>query len=271
MRQYKKYWRALLALVLFFGGYWLLFYRKGHNKIEDAPAPKVKVAVDLSPIDFGISSSGNMEGLQYDLLSLLLPDTTVQWIPFTSRREALEALAKREVDLYATSFAWSTNETIESVATTSPLYVSGFALVHAVDSTDRSWSEVFAESEHIPIYIPLEAHDIRVLLENLQDLSYPEIEIVDSEESAESLCLAVARGDIPYTICNRDIARQIRDRIGGIIVEESIAFDLHQVWVLRNDDANLLELLNRRIDEYKETYTWSEILKKYGMKAHQIP
>ena len=189
-------------------------------------------------------------------------------MPFSSRKDALEALSSGVIDLYATSFAWSTNETLETVTTTNPLYVSGFALVHRRDSLGRSWTEIFDGMQDIEIAIPQGADDIRALLENLQDFSYPNIKITERvDETSESLCLEVVKGEIDYTICDRNIAQAISKRIEGLVVEKGIAFDLHQVWVLNDNASELLELINRQIEQNKGSAEWSRVLSKYGLTS----
>lgn len=256
---------VVVVSALFFG---IRSCDKTQRHQETEETTRLKVGVDFSPIDFNLNKDGKFTGLQYDLLTLLLPDTTVQWVPFSSRKEALDALSSNDIDLYATSFAWSTNETLEAVTTTDPLYVSGFALVHRPDSMNRSWTEVFDEMQSIKIAIPQDAHDIRVLLENLQDFSYPNIEITEhNDETPESLCLAVVRGEIDYTVCDRNIAQAISKRVEGLVVETGIAFDLHQVWVLNDNAPELLDLINRQIEQNKGSAEWNKVLKKYGLTS----
>lgn len=266
-----RFWGAGLVVLIVSAFFWWARFCGTQKSPEDQleNIRGIRVGVDLSPVDFTLSRDGKFTGLQYDLLTLLFPDTVVQWEPFISREEALKALSSDRIDIYATSFAWSNNQTLESVTTTVPLYVSGFALVHRSDSLGRSWTEVFDQMQHISISIPQGAYDIRVLLENLQDFSYPNIEIVEEDnETSESLCLAVARGKIAYTVCDRNTAQAISKRIDGLVVETGIAFDLYQVWVLGNNSSDLLQRVNQQIKHNKGSSEWNLILKKYGLAPH---
>ncbi|SPY34521.1 membrane-bound lytic transglycosylase F [Porphyromonas cangingivalis] len=265
-----RLWGILLTVVIVSGLFWGIRSCSETPKSRDlADIARLKVGVDFSPIDFNIGKDGKFSGLQHDLLTLLLPDTTIQWVPFSSRAEALEALSSNDIELYATSFAWSTNETLEALITTAPLYVSGFALVHRPDSMSRSWTEIFDEMQDIKISIPKDADDIKVLLKNLQDFSYPTIEIEEhNDETPESLCLAVLKGAIDYTVCDRNIAQAISKRVEGLVVETGIAFDLHQVWVLNDNASELLQLINRQIEQNKGSSEWNRVLKKYGLTSH---
>ncbi|MDO4695778.1 transporter substrate-binding domain-containing protein [Porphyromonas sp.] len=270
MTRVKQYrWLSIILTLLICSLFYLSVRSCGETSTQSSQkedSVALRVGVDLSPMDFRLDMDGNFSGIQYELLTLMLPDTMIKWHPFASRNDALEALSSGQIDIYATSFAWSTNKALESVTTTKPLYVSGFALVHRPDSLERPWTDAFHDLKEIPIHIPESALDVGILLKNLQEFSYPNIVIIDQPgQTAESLCLAVKNGEIDYAVCDRNTARAINDRIGGLVVESGIAFDLYQVWLLDNHRSELCQVINSKIETMQGTDSWNSVLKRYGL------
>ncbi len=252
----------LLSIVLMMIGRWGSM--PNTQKSQDHAA--LRIGVDLSPIDFRLDSIGQLAGLQYELANILFPDTTLSWKPFASKEDALTALRRGEVDIYATSYPWSSEDPISGADVTVPLYVSGFALVCRQDTINRDLTSVLHDMEQVDIYIPEKSPEIKQFLEHLRDFSYPSIRIIEKAEATpETLCADVVQGRIDYAVFDRTVAIAISERLGGLRVEMGIAFDVYQVWLVSSRDTALLPNLNTRVAEAVRSPRWHKILRRYGV------
>lgn len=241
---------------------WLSWSQPSH-----ASSSAIRIGVDLSPADFHINDQGALTGLQYDLCTYLFADTLVEWLPFTKHEIALEALKRGEIDLYATSFPYNSEEVPTYALATLPMYVSGFALVYRSDSFENEeWPSAWHLLPHVPVHIPAGADNIRMVLEHLRDFSFPSIVIVEEEGvTPEQLCLKIQQHQIDYAVIDRNVAHAIGQRVDSLKIVANVSLDKHQVWLLNKSQDTLLMRINSILDTVRTQRSWQQILKKYNV------
>lgn len=246
-----------LAALLF----WLYSSNSNRKKARDIPmAQNIKVGVDLMPYEFGIDSMGMITGIQKDLMEILLPTDTVIWIPFSSRSQAIQALAQETIDLYATSLPYSVSHDYRGIIPTEWLYHSKFSLLYHPKEAD--WAERFSGIDKVNVSVSREDKAARMMLENLSELTYPAVQIDEHDISPHELGLLLKKGEITYMICNSRLASAIAAMDTTILITENITLDTRQVWLVNKRNTQLLNKINERILNNRDTEEWKNVTAK---------
>ncbi len=87
------------------------------------------------------------------------------------------------------------------------------------------------------------------------------IEIPDYE--VEQLIGLVASGEIPYTVCDENLARVNKNYYDNIDVETPISFPQKIAWAMRPESQSLQDVVNKWLISFKRTSRYKLIYKKY--------
>ena len=87
------------------------------------------------------------------------------------------------------------------------------------------------------------------------------IEIPDYE--VEQLIGLVASGEIPYTVCDENLARVNKNYYDNIDVETPISFPQKIAWAMRPESQSLQDVVNKWLIGFKRTTRYKMIYKKY--------
>ena len=232
---------------------WLLPYDRWFkgDRAKDTSAPRdsqtLQVGADLTPADFGIDSLGHLSGKQVEWVEAIFGKDSVEWHPFAHRDEAIEALRNGKIDLYAASIPLATTKELEDLKPTEWLFQMEYALLYAA-TTKESWEELQADSEK-KIEIAYAESDpmAGMLLENLQELSYPNLHTLPQKKSPEECVLSLKRGEIKYVLCSADLAQALSERDSSLKTMDKITLAMPQVWLLRAEDSLRIKQINAAI------------------------
>lgn len=104
------------------------------------------------------------------------------------------------------------------------------------------------------------AERLRALANEIGD-SINIIEIPDYE--VEQLIGLVASGEIPYTVCDENLARVNKNYYDNIDVETPISFPQKIAWAMRPESQSLQDVVNRWLINFKRTTRYKMIYQKY--------
>ncbi len=104
------------------------------------------------------------------------------------------------------------------------------------------------------------AERLRALSNEIGD-SINIIEIPDYE--VEQLIGLVAAGEIPYTVCDENLARVNKNYYDNIDVETPISFPQKIAWAMRPESQSLQDVVNKWLIGFKRTTRYKMIYKKY--------
>lgn len=248
-------WIFLAALVIW------LFSLRGQKHKQQIVDDQIKVGVDLSPQEFGIDSTGMVSGIQKELMKLLLPTDTFEWVPYSSRNSAIEALRTGEINIYATSLPYSISHEYEGIRSSEWLYNSSFSLLF--NKQDAQWEDKFVGTEPIKVTISSEDKIAEILLDNLSELSYPAISVDIRQDSPVTLGSLLSKGEIQYFVCNSQLASSIVEKDSTLQISENFTIGTQQVWLFNHNDSLLLDSLNQKIIKLRDTKEWKEIVNKH--------
>ncbi|MDN4754785.1 hypothetical protein QYZ87_09690 [Porphyromonadaceae bacterium W3.11] len=247
-------WIFTIALIL-----WAFSFFTNNRKKIVVDDHLINVGVDLFPHEFGIDSIGLIRGNQMQLMTILLPDDSLEWVPFNTRGEAIQALRNREIQIYATSLPYSARNNYPGITATEWLYHSRFSLLYHSENND--WESKFTGNEEVIVTISEEDKVAKIMLENLSELSYPAIKIDERNESPLQLGILLVKGDIDYLVCNSKLATSIAEMDSTLHLSKNITIDTQQVWLVNEKDTLLLKRLNKRILEKRNSPEWQKIFK----------
>lgn len=237
-----------------------------HKKREDdiiSSRSIIKVAVDLKPgTGFLLDSMGKLKGLQKQLIDLLLTgQDSIIWVPFTDRKQALRALSRNKVHLYATSYPYTHRDQLEDIKATEWLYLSNYSLIYRSEDEDNSWQNIIKENRPIEVYTSNEDPNASLVLENIKELAYPNLKIIKSKANTTELSLMLALGKIDYLLCNQDTAHAIAETDTTITIVDDISFNMRQIWLVNSQEEVLLKALDSAIIKMRERSDWKVIVR----------
>lgn len=94
------------------------------------------------------------------------------------------------------------------------------------------------------------------------------VEIPDYE--VEQLIELVADGEIPFTVCDENLARVNVNFFPNIDVETAVSFPQKQAWAVNKDAPELLNAINNWMISFKKTLTYKRIYQKYFLNKRSI-
>lgn len=247
---------AILAVALVM---WLFTSKRGGEKTASTESISVlKVAVDLAPNGLQVDSLAELSGRPKELLDLLLSNQEKELVPFTTRAEALVALMAGEVQLYATSMPYSSVGDMDGITATEWLYTSRFSLLF--HEGDADWASRFSSDSTSTVVVSEGDQAAVTILENLSELTYPSLRIEVREASPLELGAELSKRRITYLMCDSAIAESIVAVDSTLQVSHDVGFDLHQVWLVRDSDDRLRNMLDTAIVAHRGSREWMRII-----------
>lgn len=79
----------------------------------------------------------------------------------------------------------------------------------------------------------------------------------------EDLIAMVSKGEIPYTVCNENIARLNRTYYWNINTDLEISFEQRSSWVVRKNSTELSEAINAWASDIDREHSFTAITKRY--------
>lgn len=247
---------AILAAALLM---WVYTNRKSsRHEVPEAKTDVVKVAVDLSADGFRIDSLGKVYGRQKELLQLLLSDRAYELVPYSSRSEALQDIAKGAIQIYATTMPKSMAQNIDGATATEWLYTSNFSLLYKGDTEDLE--KRLTGDVPVNVIVSQEDPSAITILENLAELNYPALKIEVSDLSPTDLGVKLAKGQIAYLMCGSGVASAIVAADSTILTANDVSFQLQQVWLINSEQTELISEVDSAIIANRGSEQWIRII-----------
>ncbi|MDR1555431.1 MAG: transporter substrate-binding domain-containing protein [Tannerellaceae bacterium] len=225
----------------------------------------LRMMTEYNPSGYYISGD-TLEGFQYELSRAIaeISGLEVQMELEMSLTESFRALVNNECDIIAQNIP-VTSEMKENYLFTEPIVLSKQVLVQRTSGANQGIEPI---RNHLKlagktIYIP---KDSPALLR----LKHLELEIGDSvsvvEEhsySSEQLIIRVAKAEIDYAVCDRQVALRLQSELPEIDLETDISFTQLQAWAVRKNAPVLADSLNHWFRQIREKGIFDKIYKRY--------
>lgn len=187
-------------------------------------------------------------------------------------------LQNGQLDIIASSLA-VTRESEEMVAFTEPHSYSRQVLIQQAYAIGKDGKPSSAPNELIRNQLDLAGKSIYVqkgsaFVQRLRSLaneigdSIDIVEIPDYE--VEQLIELVAAGEIPYTVCDENLARVNLNFYPNIDVETAVSFPQKQAWAVNKGAPELLSAINNWMVSFKKTARYERIYQKYFLNKRSI-
>ncbi|MBS2097948.1 MltF family protein [Carboxylicivirga linearis] len=232
---------------------------------------KIKVVTDYNSTNYFVYK-GRPLGYQFELLKAMSNQLGLKLEITVSNNveENINNLLNGDIDLIATNFTVTRNRS-NKIAFTEPHCVTRQVLVQQ-KYRNSTGSEPTIFNEVIRNQLDLAGKTIYVqenssFVERLRNLSNEigdSINIVEIPDyEVEQLIDLVANGEIPYTVCDENMARINTNFYDNIDVETAISFPQKIAWAVRPTSNDLLDVVNNWLINFKKTKQYKRIYRKY--------
>ncbi|MDR3250914.1 MAG: transporter substrate-binding domain-containing protein [Tannerella sp.] len=211
-------------------------------------------------------SGDTIEGFQYELSRAIskLSGLEVQMFLEMSLSESFSGLNRQKYDIIALNSPVN-SEIKGSYLFTDPVVFNKQVLVQRTAPANDSVAPVRNQLELAgkTLYIP-ENSPALLRIRNLQHEIGDTIYVVEERRySSEQLIIMVAKGDIDYAVCDKQIAAVAQKRFPEIDAETDISFMQLQSWAVRKESKALSDSLNNWLKTIRENGTFDEIYERY--------
>jgi peptidoglycan lytic transglycosylase F len=208
---------------------------------------------------------GQTMGYEYELLSRYASDMDVRLVPVMVRDSStlFDRLNSGDGDVVAAQLVLSPNEA--GIELTDGLYATAPVLVQRTsrDVTVRARlisqpSELAGRQVHISRTSPYR----RQLLE-LNDSLGENIDVVEIDQSTDTLIERLSEGEIGYTVAPQNLAALKQAEYGNLVIKPAIGPPQQIAWAVRKNAPQLLQSLNRWIAAQKKNGLLAMLYRKY--------
>lgn len=233
----------------------------------------LRALIDYSSTSYFVYK-GQPMGYEYELLETFANhiDVDLEVIPVKNMDQITSLLNSFQGDIIAAN--WTvTKERAEEVNFTQLNNLTEQVLVQRKPEGYQSMSKSEMESQLIDKVTDLGGKEIYVRknssfysrLTNLSDEIGEEIIIktVDGDISTETLIEQVSKGEIDYTIADRNIARINTSFFNNIDISLSVSLKQKISWAVRKNSPELEKAINDWLTDYKKTAEFKYIYQKY--------
>ncbi len=232
---------------------------------------KITVLTDYSSTDYFIYR-GQPLGFQYEMLQQLASHLNVRLEVKVSRSltESFEMLSNGEADLIAQNLAITKNR-LHMVDFTEPFVQAHQVLVQR---KPEDWQKMKPESvEAFMITNPLKLKGQTVYvtrgsaanerLKNLSEEIGGDIHILEVDESPEKLISLVSEGEIPFTVCDDNIAMVNFKFYPNVDVNTAVGLDQDLAWAVRKGSTSLKKELNSWLNGFTQSPKFKKLYARY--------
>jgi membrane-bound lytic murein transglycosylase F len=217
---------------------------------------------------------GEPAGYQYELLKNFANDLGVglEFILEENIDKSLEMLTKQEVDIAAMGLT-TTKQRKQHYDFTNPIIVSRIVLVQAMpkgwqymrtrDEIENNLLRSTLDLSEKTVYVA-KGSLFKSYLEALSDFIGDTIYIIEDSRSVDELMLAVANGEIQYTIADEYIALVYEKVYSNIDIKTPLSYEQKISWTIRKEArTTLLDTINIWLENFMRTSESRYIYNKY--------
>jgi membrane-bound lytic murein transglycosylase F len=232
---------------------------------------KITVLTDYSSTDYFIYR-GQPMGFQYEMLQQLANHLSVRLEVRVSKslNESYELLRNGEADLIAQNLA-ITKDRLQIVDFTEPLVQSRQVLVQHKPENWRKMKPRDTDALLITNPIRLIGQTVYVMhgssavsrLQNLSEEIGGDINLIEVDESPEKLIALVSEGEIPFTVCDENVAKVNSKYYPDVDISTAVSLQQNLAWAVRKGSTTLLEELNNWVSNFTQTPKYKVLYSKY--------
>lgn len=284
----KVYSSLILLLILVFTG---ACNSGGHKKggkeaaqkvpdlEEILTAGKIRVVTNYNSTNYFVYK-GQPMGYQFELLQEFATFIGVK-LEVTVNNDLqtnFEALQNGLIDIIASNLPVM-RESEDYIAYTAPHSFSRQVLVQQAYSSDQKGSNNIQYNTLIRNQLDLAGKSIYVQkgsayvqrLRNLANEIGDSIHIVEIPDyEVEQLVELVAAGEIPYTVCDENLAIVNLNFYPNLDVETPVSFPQKQAWAVNKNAPELLNAINNWMVSFTQTPRYQRIYQKYFLNKRSI-
>ena len=228
-----------------------------------ASGDTLNVAIEYSPLSLYMYDD-TLGGFNHDLLALIQIRAArpVKMHPIVNLKQSLELLNDGTFDIVAAQLP-STTDFKNKFLFSDSIYIDRQVLVQKRDSLGnvaiRSQLDVAGRTLYVVDGSPVVTR-IRNFAREIGDT----INVVTERRyGQEQLFLMVNAGEIDFAVINEKLAKTMAKRYPAIDVSTAVSFNQFQSWVLKKDNRQLADSLNRWLSDVRTTSAFKELYKRY--------
>lgn len=284
----KVYSSLILLLILVFTGACNSGGQKkgGKEAAQKVPdleeiltAGKIRVVTNYNSTNYFVYK-GQPMGYQFELLQEFATFIGVK-LEVTVNNDLqtnFEALQNGLIDIIASNLPVM-RESEDYIAYTAPHSFSRQVLVQQAYSSDQKGSNNIQYNTLIRNQLDLAGKSIYVQkgsayvqrLRNLANEIGDSIHIVEIPDyEVEQLVELVAAGEIPYTVCDENLAIVNLNFYPNLDVETPVSFPQKQAWAVNKNAPELLNAINNWMVSFTQTLRYQRIYQKYFLNKRSI-
>lgn len=284
----KVYSSLILLLILVFTGACNSGVQKkgGKEAAQKVPdleeiltAGKIRVVTNYNSTNYFVYK-GQPMGYQFELLQEFASFIGVK-LEVTVNNDLqtnFEALQNGFIDIIASNLPVM-RESEDYIAYTAPHSFSRQVLVQQAYSSDQKGSNNIQYNTLIRNQLDLAGKSIYVQkgsayvqrLRNLANEIGDSIHIVEIPDyEVEQLVELVAAGEIPYTVCDENLAIVNLNFYPNLDVETPVSFPQKQAWAVNKNAPELLNAINNWMVSFTQTPRYQRIYQKYFLNKRSI-
>ena len=278
----KVYYAALLILLAgFVGGCSNSGHKKRAGEVSSNHVPdlidiiesgKIRVVTNYNSTNYFVYK-GQPMGYQFEMLQEFanFMGVTLEVSVSNDLQANFEALQNGRLDIVASNLA-VTREGENLVAFTEPHSYSRQVLVQQAYTPDQKGDMNISFNPVIRNQLDLAGKSIYVQkgsayvlrLRNLADEIGDSIHIVEIPDyEVEQLIELVAEGEIPYTVCDENLAKVNLNFYPNLDVETAVSFPQKQAWAVNKEAPELLNAVNNWMIGFRQSGRYQRIFQKY--------
>lgn len=255
----------VVILAVIFG---ILYFMPDSSRDVDTIRQKgeLRVAIRMNQIDC-MMRGDTIAGFQYELASRFAYNclhAKIKWVRVADLEEAIRLLEEGKVDLMAQNIP-RTTEILQRIIISSPVLISKSVLVQRkpVDAYDTAYIRNQLSLGKKQLYVVRGSsyvQRIRHLAEEISDTIYvSELKVHDAEE----LILLIAKGSVPYGVCDEKVAGYFAKRFPGIDMSVAIGFSQIQGWGINKNTPQLATVVNKWMEAFTKMDRFNFLYAKY--------
>ena len=218
---------------------------------------RLKVAIDYSQLGF-YHTGDSISGVQYEMIKALCHDLGIKpkFKMQADLKTEIDGLSNGKYDLVARLIPITT-QLSGKVAFTHSLCLDKQVLVQRKPSIQDTVTTYIKSQLELPGHC-ISMPQTSPYTERLRNLGKEIGDTIDIETVAhyqsEQLVILVATGDMDYTVCSYNLAKQMSKSYPQIDYNTPISFSQMQAWALSKQSPELLKKINAWLDKNADKY-----------------
>ena len=227
----------------------------------------LRAVTEYNSISFHVQED-TINGLHYELLHAFAKEKglEVEITPEMSMDKRMNGLNDGTYDILANDVLIST-DLKDSLLFTHPILLGRQVLVQrkAEGENDTTHLKSLLELANKTVHI-VKGSPAKLRIQNLSNEIGDAIYIKEVERYGQEQLLAMVAGkDIDYAICDENIALPTIHNLPELDIEKAISFTQFYAWGVNKNNTELLDSLNTWLENYKQTASFQELIRKYTL------